>query len=340
MAFQNLGDVVRRLFQLKRQYKIYREWIARWGSMPVSAWIVAAEHYQRGEFENAARFYERGLRTHANSPATINALLDLSHCLFRLRRFEEAEQYLRQATSKSSTDREPYVRLARLQLWLGYASEAVWTMRMCLQKLPSDPELVTLFVTAVVESGGARSAVVEARDLLKELHYEAEAFPRLEVAKVRLSLLCEDSESARDELSKLASIDRGPFEAVVAFAELLIREGKLSYARHHLHRSLVVAPDHPKVLRLLATTYLKEGCFFEPAYAVQLAEKACQVTAWSGVEEMATLTRAYVATGEKVAALLVATKAKDVVARLLGVYPEVEQLEHLLQRDIVETPAH
>lgn len=308
--------------------------------MPVSAWIVAAEHYQRGEFEKAITFYERGLRTHASSPASINALLDLSHCLFRIKRFEEAAQYLRRATTASPREREPYVRLARLQLWLGYASEALWTMRVCLQKISPDPELVTLFVTAVVESGAAHSAVIEARDWLRNMHYEAEAFPRLEVAKVRLSLLCNDCESARDDLSKLASTDRGPFEAVVAFAELLVKEGKLAYARHHLHRALAVVSDHPKVLRLLSAAYLKEGIFFEPEYAVQLAMKACQATAWCGVQEMVTLAHAYVSSGENGAALLVAAKAKDVVATILGAHPEVEQLQSLLQSQTSENPAH
>ena len=315
---------------LKKKVRTYGDWLSRWRCLPVGAWIQAAEQYQKGDFQTAATLYKEGLISHPNSPAKLNALLDLAHCLFRLRRFEEAENYLRQATVVAPHERESYVRLARLQLWLGHATEAVWTMRVCVQRVSADPELVALFITAVVESGANSQTINEAQERRSALHCD-HGFPRLEVARARLALLAEASATSRDTLSKLASIDRGPFEAVVAFAEVLLKEGKLAYARHHLHRALVVAPEHPKVLRLLAQSYLSPGIFFEPEYAVQLAQKACQATAWRGVHEMLGLAQAYIAASDNAAALLVASRAKDVAARLIGVYPEVARIEQMLQ---------
>jgi len=316
--------------RFKRTVRTYKEWLSRWHCLPVPAWIRAAEHYQKGDFANAELLYKQGLVSHPQSPAKLNALLDLGHCLFRLRKFEEAENYLRQATVVAPNEREAYVRLARLQLWLGHGTEAVWTMRVCLQRVSVDPELATLFVTAVVESGGNTSTIAEARELLAGVHCDT-GFPKLDVARARLALLEDESLASRDNLSKLASIDRGPFEAVVAFAEVLLKEGKFAYARHHLHRSLVVAPDHPKVLRLLAQSYLSPGIFFEPEYAVQLALKACQATAWRGVHELLILAQAYITASDNGAALLAATRAKDVAARLIGAYPEVARIEQMLQ---------
>jgi Tfp pilus assembly protein PilF len=315
---------------LKEKARTYGNWISRWRCLPVGAWIKAAEYYQKGAFETAAELYQDGLRSNPHSPAKLNALLDLAHCLFRLRKFEEAENYLRQATVVAPQERESYVRLARLQLWLGHATEAVWTIRVCIQRVSVDPELAALFITAVVESGGNVSTINEAQEILATLHCD-HGFPRLEVARARLALLAVQNTASRDNLSKLASMDRGPFEAVVAFAEVLLREGKLAYARHHLHRSLVVAPEHPKVLRLLAQSYLSAGMFFEPEYGVQLAQKACQATAWRGVNEMLTLAQAYILAGDKAAALVVASRAKDIAARLIGTYPEVARLEQMLQ---------
>lgn len=144
---------------------------------------------------------------------------------------------------------------------------------------------------------------------------------------------------SRDNLSKLASLDRGPFEAVMAFAEVLLKEGKVAYARHHLHRSLIVAPEHPKVLRLLAQSYLTSGIFFEPEYGVQIALKACQATAWRGVHELLTLAQSYIAAGDNAAALLAATRAKTVAARLIGSYPEVARIEQMLQSGASGTQA-
>jgi predicted Zn-dependent protease len=311
----------------------------RWRCLPVRAWIDAAELYQQSAFDRAAELYQRGLDSHPNSRARVNALLDLSHCLFRLSRIDEAERSLRQVTSIAPNLREGYVRLARLQLWLGHAAEAVWTVRVCMQRVAPDPELVTLFISAVVDSGGNPTSIAEAQKLLQQLHYDAGGFPRLEVARARLALLVDKADEARDDLARLAALDRGPFEAVVAFAEVLVSEGKLAYARHQLHRALAVASDHPKVLRLLARTYMHEGPFFEPEYAVQLALRACQVTNWRGIHELYILAQAYVTAGDKVAALLAATKAKEVAARLLGGYPDVVHLEKLLQGIAAESQA-
>lgn len=321
------------LQDLKANARLYKDWILSWRSVPVRPWIKAAQAYRAGNFEGAVELYRKGLKSYPFSPARLNAMLDLSHCLFRLRRFDEAEKMLRQASVVAPNEREVYVRLARLQLWLGHSSEAAWTIRTCLQKVPIDPELVTLFITAVVDGGGSAHLVREARELRQSLHYEPEAFPRLEVARLRLELFSPDSEEeAREALSKLATADRGPFDAVIAFAQVLLQEGKLAYGRHHLHRALAVSPEHPKVLRLLAKSYLENGIFFEPEYAVQLATLACQATGWKGVIEMHTLAQAYVANGDKISGLLIASRAKDMGRRLLGAYPEAQKLEQLIEQ--------
>ncbi len=338
MARRNVPDllveellVVRFLANISSYFINYSAWIRKWHGLPVPAWIRAADLYQQGEYEKAAECYLKGLRARPGNRARVNALLDLSHCLFRLRRFDEAEVFLRQVIASFPQVREGYIRLARLQLWLGYAIEAVWTMRVCLQRLPVDPELATLFVTAVVESGADAAAVQEAQALLDGVHCDVGGFPRLEVARARLALAVSQCSQSREEIAKLASLDRGPFDAVVAFADVLLSEGKLAYARHHLHRALTTAPEHPKVLRLLALSYLYEGPFFEPEYAVQLAIKACQVTAWRGIHELFVLAQAYIAQEDKAAALLAAMQAKEVAGRLIGGHPGVDKLERFLQ---------
>ncbi len=322
---------MRFLARLQKRLKLYKEWVRVWRTLPVGVWLQAADLYKKGRYEEAAALYKKGLESNQLSPARVGALLDLSHCLHKLRDFAGAEDYLRQTIVSFPVEREGYVRLARLQLWLGYATEAAWTIRTALQKMSADPELVTLFVSAAVESGGVGYLVAEAKDLLAGMHCEREAYPRLEVAKVRLQLLLEESDSARDELARLSALDRGPFEAVLAFSQVLLEEGKTAYARHHLHRSLIVSPEHPKVLRMIARSYLERGPFFEPEFAVQLASKACQVTAWQGIHEMHTLAHAYAMSGDKVSALLVASKAKEVGQRLLGSYPESKQLDTLIE---------
>jgi len=50
------------------------------------------------------------------------------------------------------------------------------------------------------------------------------------------------------------------------------------------------------------------------------------------VNEMHTLAQAYVATGDKVSALLIASKARDTGRRLLGSFPDSGQLDRLIER--------
>jgi tetratricopeptide (TPR) repeat protein len=322
---------VRAIASISSYLKSYVTWVSHWRCLPVHSWIRGAQFFQRGDFQRAADCYMNGLRSHPTSRARVNALLDLSHCLFRLQQFDQAEVFLRQVTAAFPNLRDGYIRLARLQLWLGYSSEAIWTMRLCLQRISVDPEILTLFINAVVDSGADTAAVQEAQALLKRVHYDALGFPALEVARARLELVGSASDYSREDISRLAALNKGPFDAVVAFAEVLLSEGKIAYARHHLHRALLVAPEHPKVLRLLAFSYLHEGAFYEPLYAVQLALKACQVTAWRGIQELYILAQAYVAQEDKAAALMVALQAKKIAARLIGGHPGVEKLERYLQ---------
>ena len=328
-----------RLSSLSQKIKVYSEWITRWRAIPVSSWINAAHLYRATRYQEASELYQLGLARHPTHPARVSALLDLSHCLFKLRKLEEAEATLRKAVHLSPSDREGYIRLARLQLWLGYATEAAWTMRSCLQKVSPDPELISVFLTAVVDSGGVSYLVQEAKDALSQFHAEPEAYPRLEVARARFEMLVGDYEDGRERLSKLAALDRGPFDAVVGYAEVLLEDGKVAYARHHLHRALIVAPDHPKVLGLIARTYLEEGAFFDPEAAMTLATKACQATAWRGIHEMHVLARAYATMDDKISALLIASKAKDTGRRLLGSYREAKDLDALISTLSVGTQA-
>lgn len=317
---------------VKSTFIAYREWIRRWKTWPVRPWIKAAALYRSGRFEEAEPFYRSGLTTHFQHPARISALLDLSHCLFRSRQFDEAEACLRQAVFAAPQEREAYIRLARLQLWLGFATEAAWTMRTALQRVPADPELIAIFITAVVECGGISYLLKEVREHLGSVHIEADIYPRLEVAKARLDILDGDPVDGRTRLAELSARDKAPLDGVIAFASLLLDEGKVAYARHHLHRALTVSPEHPRVLTLLAKSYLTEGAFFEPDYAVQLATTACQVTAWRGIHEMHVLAQAYAFCGERISALLVASRAKDTGRRLLGCYRDAKNLDQLIER--------
>lgn len=319
------------ILRLRSKLALYREWFRRWQTLPVHQWVQAAALYKEGRFREALELYEKGLEGHPHHLARAHVLMDAFYCCFRLHLFDRAEQYLRKAIIQNPLDREAYLRLARLHMWLGYSTEAAWCMRECLRRIAPDPELVTQFVSAVVECGGVSYLDQEVDQVLRSFHCEPEAYPRLEVARLRFQLMRSNVPEDRQALAYYACLDKGPFDAVIAFAELLMKEGKIAYARHHLHRALQVAPEHPRVLRLLAHSYMSVGPFFEPEFAVQLATRACQLTAWSGVQEMHSLAQAHALQGDRMSALLIASRAKDAGLRLLGTYPHAQNLDKLIE---------
>jgi len=76
---------------------------------------------------------------------------------------------------------------------------------------------------------------------------------------------------------------------------------------------------------------MKAGPFYNGEYAKQLAIGACQLTNWSSPREMHLLAEAYYHTGDKISALVVASKAKQAGTRLMGTYRDVRVLEQLIE---------
>jgi predicted Zn-dependent protease len=215
-------------------------------------------------------------------------------------------------------------------MWTGQALEAATVIRGALKDIPLDVELAALFLSAAIESGD-RSLIEEASSLSTQFQVHGDRYARLETARAQYLLWCDEAETGREELTRLAALERGPFEAVVAFAELLMSEKKMSYARHHLHRALSAAPEHPRVLTLLSQTYLEPGGLYEPDFAVQLALKACQNSEWLNLQAMHDLAEAYYHLGDKMSALLVASRAKSLGDQSPGTFRHSKNLEQLIE---------
>jgi hypothetical protein len=81
---------------------------------------------------------------------------------------------------------------------------------------------------------------------------------------------------------------------------------------------------------MLALSYVQPGPSFDPEHAIALATKACQATGWCGIHEMYVLAKSYALAGDKISALLVASKAQDTGRSLLSIYPEFKNIERLI----------
>ncbi|RMD86344.1 MAG: tetratricopeptide repeat protein [Candidatus Dadabacteria bacterium] len=309
----------------------YFEWIKTWKSLPVISWVRAAECYKEEKFALAAELYEKGLASHPFHEASYCARLDLAHCYFKEGRYEDAKQELKGMINLIPELKEAYVRLARIHIWLGEYLEAVWTMRRALREIKPDGELVGIFLGAVLDNGGPGYLLDEAREAYRKLSDKEKQNEKLIVSAIKLEIYKGDYQKGRSKLSSLASGAHAPFDAVLAYGEVLLREGRISIARQHLRRALQAAPNHPKVLTLFASSYLKSGPYYNPDYAKQLATSACQNSNWSSPEALHILAESYKALDDRVTALATALRAKEAGSKLLSNYRDVKTIEELIK---------
>lgn len=306
-------------------------WWRTWGTLPVGPWVKAASHYRSGEFSGAEKHYLDGISRFPNHPARFSARLDLAYCFFKNAKIDEAKDQLTYVTVHAPEIREAHVRLTKLQLWLGHSCEAAWTIRGALEKIVPDGEMVGLFLLAAVENIGSSYLVQEAIAAVSKLTSQEKQHALVQLGLVKHSILTGGIDRAKAKLPALLTSDSPPVEALTLHAELLLEEEKLLESRYQLRRALVLRPDCPQVLSLLAKTYLVEGEWYNPDFAMQLASKACQGTVWKSPRDLHVLANTYLHLGDKISALLVASKAKEVGASLLGAYRDEKNLDRLIE---------
>jgi tetratricopeptide (TPR) repeat protein len=313
--------------------KTYHRWWRAWGTLPVENWVKAAAYYRSGKYQQAIEEYRNGVAQYPNHPARISAQLDLAYCLFRSASLEDAQDELRTILARDLNNREAYLRLAHIQLWTGQGLEAAWTMHRAMQQIEDDSEIVGIFLYALVTHGGAPHYLLN--EAIKASAKFDENDPKinikLKVAKAIYRIRSGEEGNGLLDLEELAEIEGANREAVLAYAQALIDEGKIAQGRVQLRRLINGANEHPRALSLMAETYLKSGVFYNCDYAVQLAVSACQKSGWLSAREMHVLAEGYHHAGDKVAALLVASKAKEAGAKLLGAYSEENDLTQLIE---------
>ena len=320
---------------LIRDFRLYSKWWKTWRTLPVFAWLKAASYYRNGKFDAAISLYKRGLEKQPEHPAHICARLDLAYCLFRVGRLREAEEHLLLAAAQAPDSREAQLRLVHFQTWTGRSLEAAWTVRRALRRMKADTELVAAFIHAVLDNDGPAYLLKEATEALSKLTVSSGGDPKslhkLEVARARLLLIRGQVQKGEAELARLAGQSQTSVQAVLSYAQLLIRQRKVAFARQQLRRGLILAPNHPQILSTLAESYLVSGPFYNPDYAVQLATNACQQVEWLSPRTLHVLAEAYYHLGDRMSALLMASKAKQAGSRLMGAYREAQSLERLIE---------
>ncbi len=290
------------------------QWSNTWGGIPCVLWIKAAEAYSESKYQLAANLYEQGLKQYPKHQARHCAMMDLAYCYFKLGEFTPAINTLSSVLKSLPNSKQAYLRLAYMYGWIGNDQEAMWLLRTAVQTFGTDFQLMHIYVSSMLDAEPPKFVIEECELLIKGLQDVPEEFKSAHQTCQLILEYLTGHYRHHEDLEDIAKRVDAPISAKHLMAKILIKEGDCNSAREYLHQALKIIPDHPRTLSLLAAAYLEKSDEQEEnlRYALQLATQAAQNSSWMSSRELKLLAKIYYQFGDKISALLLASKAQDI----------------------------
>lgn len=297
-----------------RRAREYVRWYKYWGTLPVPAWVQAAELFREKSFIKASKRYRVGLRKSSNHPAANSARFDLAYCYYKQGEYELALEQLSILIQKRVTIKEAYLLFARIKTALGLILSAKKAVTLCEQLFPNDAQTLSCLTHATVNTNGSKEEVLNLKRKLlsvkRELELEDTLALHIDTALAHLDIRFGDMQRGERTLARVLATGTAPYEAVLLRGERLLEQGRLTAAREQLGKAMSACPNDPRPITLIARSYLRVGKDYKPVWAKQLAEAACKASRWENSDCLSVLARAYEAQGEDSYASLLLEKVK------------------------------
>lgn len=297
-----------------KRIKEYVRWYRYWGTLPVPAWVKAADHFRAGRFKAAANCYRVGIKSHSEHPAIHSARFDLAYCLYRSDDYEGALAELSGLIQKRAAIKEAYLLYSRIKNAMGFVLSAKHAVSLCEQLFANDPQVLSCLSHATVYSNGSSEELNVLRNKLyglkQQLHLDDALSLHLDTAIAHMEIRFGDLKKGERLLARVLATGSAPYEAILLRGERLLEQGRVLIAREQLNRAMAASPKDPRPLALAARSYLRSGKDFQPEWALQLAESACKASHWQNSDCLSVLSRAYEARGEEAYASLLVEKIK------------------------------
>jgi len=196
--------------------------------------------------------------------------------------------------------------LGRVLIGRGQPDEAITHYRRALQIYPDYVKAHSDLGVALTMTGQLDEAITHYRRALQIDTDHVKAHSNLGVALTMIGQLDEAINHCRRALQ----LDPAYAKAHFTLGAALFKKGRLDEAIHHYHQAHKLKPEEPLVINNLAwiLATASDPMLRNPAEAVRLAEKACELTGHENTAFLVTLTAAYasadrlddaVSTGEK-----------------------------------------
>ncbi|MBN2457046.1 MAG: tetratricopeptide repeat protein [Sedimentisphaerales bacterium] len=254
---------------------------------------------------------------------------NLGIALFRQEKFDQAVTHFTKALELNPDLTEIHGNLGLALTGQGRFAEAISQYRIALELLPNNPNLHNLLGTALAQQGKLAQAVMHFNEALRLKPDFAQALSNLQYytsqgqAKIDATI---------NNLANALEKDPNSAQLHYQLAHAMAEKGNLSKSVFHLRQSLRLEPNSVNALNTLAWILgtNKKGEFHDPNEAIELAERACEVTSNKQPAMLDTLSVCYAALGRFPEAIAAAEKALQ-LAKLAKQQQLAEDIEAHLE---------
>jgi tetratricopeptide (TPR) repeat protein len=324
--------------RMKDRFQFLKSYCKLWkahGSLPPFHWVRATQLLSDRDYARAAVSLMAGIHAKPRHRMAPYALVDLARCCYKQGDTNQAEFYLLEAVRLKPTLREAHLRLCVLACQLGDWVLLCERAKDALSSMPSDAEFTCLLNIGAV----AQDPLGDAADAASVALSQARAFtPRDElfIRVARAAILIGRGESGRavGRLKTITKTTGSPLVATICLCRALLDSGHPLEARLAAREALRRFPGDLQLLSMAIESYLEEGTHCNPEHALELAEVVVQRTDWQNPHAIALLARAYSATGDRMAALVVAQRAYAVSSQRVGCHIAVDIEEFISELEM------
>ncbi|MEN7550178.1 tetratricopeptide repeat protein [Rapidithrix thailandica] len=235
-----------------------------------SIFIEAMKYFVLEDYETALNLFRKSDKVNSSSAAT---KYKIAHTLTRLRRFDEALPYAREATRFEETNEYYHKILAEIYRQLEEYDKAVESYRWLTIHSKSSENYFYELASIFLQKGEVDAAI----SVYNELEVKFGLNDSLIKQKQRIYLSQGNLDAALKEGEKLISAYPEVTEFGLAQAQLLLTNNRIEEATQMLEKLVENEPDDPHILLLMADIYKKQDRTEDYEKALEMAFSNAQL---------------------------------------------------------------
>ncbi|MBN1765959.1 MAG: sulfatase-like hydrolase/transferase [Sedimentisphaerales bacterium] len=268
---------------------------------------LAVIDFQQKNYDQAIEHWKTLL---ALKPGQLEVYNNLGKAFFMLEKYEQSLVYWGEALGITPQDPQLEISIAEALLRLDRPTEAIEHWKKALLLKPDQPQLLNALGKILAIQGEQEQAIEYWN---KTLLFDADNYE----VHFNLALAYErrqEWDKAIEHWSHIARIKPGQADVYNNLGKLFYQQNQITEAVKQWRLALQYKTDFPEVLNNLAWLYAtrEETDYYNPAEALKLARRACELTDYKSANMLDTLSVACAAVGDMTQAITIARQAQSI----------------------------